>query len=124
MAGSLFITGANGFIGRQMIAIIEESDFHGESFDLGGPDILTIEEFLRKIHRLYRHTEPRVVHLPYALVKRMLSLAETFLSSMLPLNAGQLSVFVQDGTVTANRLYAKQFPHMKDLDTVLRLLVQ
>ena len=90
-----------------MIAVIEEQEFHNESFDLGGPDILTIEEFLKKIHRLYFHDEPRVVHLPYQPVKRLLSYADTYVSSMLPLNAGQLSVFVQDGTITSNRLYAK-----------------
>jgi len=30
---------------------------------------------------------------------------------------------VQDGTVTPNRVYEKQYPRMKDLDTALRLLV-
>ena len=107
-----------------MIAIIEERDFHNESFDLGGPDVLTIEEFLKKVHRLYCRNEPRVVHLPYEPLKRMVACAETLLSSMLPLNAGQLSVFVQDGTITSNRLYEKQRPYMKDIDTVLRVLVQ
>jgi nucleoside-diphosphate-sugar epimerase len=107
-----------------MIAVIEESEFHNESFDLGGPDVLTIEEFLVKVHRLYCHAEPKVVHLPYQPVKGALSLAEGYFSSILPLNAGQLSVFVQDGTIAANRLYAQQRPRMKNIDTVLRLLVQ
>jgi NADH dehydrogenase len=107
-----------------MISIIEEQDFHDESFDLGGPDLLSIEDFLKKVHRLYSEAEPRVVHLPYGLVKRIVAYTETLLPSMLPLNAGQLSVFVQDGTVTANRLYEKQRPYMKDLDTVLQFLVQ
>ena len=31
-----------------MIAIIDGQEFHNESFDLGGPDVLTIEEFLKK----------------------------------------------------------------------------
>jgi hypothetical protein len=43
---------------------------------------------------------------------------------MLPLNAGQLSVFIQDGTIAANRLYAKQRSRMKNIDTVLQRLVQ
>lgn len=107
-----------------MIAMVEEREFHNESFDLGGPDILTVEQFLKKIHRLHWHDESRVVHLPCQPLKRILSFAEPFLSSMLPLNAGQLSVFVQDGTITSNRLYEKQRPSMKDLDTVMRFLVQ
>jgi NADH dehydrogenase len=107
-----------------LIAIIEKEDFHNESFELGGPDVLTIEELLKKIHRLYRHDEPKVIHLPYQPVRRLLSWAETYLSSMLPINAGQLSVFVQDGTIAANRLYDKRRPYMKNIDTALRLLVQ
>jgi NADH dehydrogenase len=107
-----------------MIAVIEEEEFHNESFDLGGPDVLTIEEFLVKVHRLYCHDEPKIVHLPYQSVKRVFSLAESYFSSILPVNAGQLSVFTQDGTIADNRLYTKQRPRMKDIDTVLRLLVQ
>ena len=105
-----------------LIALIEEEEFHNESFDLGGPDVLTIEEFLKKIHWLYRHDEPRIVHLPYGPLKRLVACAETLVPSMLPLNAGQLSVFVQGGTITTNRLYERQRPSMKDLDTVLKAL--
>jgi len=106
-----------------VISVIEEQDFLNESFDLGGPDVLTIEELLVNIHRLYCHAEPRVVHIPYQPVKGVLSLAGYF-SSMLPLNAGQLSVFVQDGTIATNRLYTQRRHRMKNIDTVLRLLVQ
>ena len=107
-----------------MIAVIDGQEFNNESFDVGGPDVLSIEEFLRKVHRLYCHAEPRVVHLPCQPVKWFLSLAEGYCSWMLPLNAGQLSVFIQDGTIAANRLYTKQRPSMKNIDTLLRLLVQ
>jgi NADH dehydrogenase len=107
-----------------MISIIDEQDFHNESFGLGGPDVLSIEDFLKKVHRLYCENEPSVVHLPYELSKRMVAYGETLLPSMLPLNAGQLSALVQDGTIAPNRLYEKQRPYMKDIDTVLRALVQ
>src|SRR5262245_58753746 len=105
-----------------MMTIIEEQDFHDESFDLGGPDVLSVEDFLKKVHRLYCENEPRVVHLPYELLRRMVAYGETLLPSMLPLNAGQLSVFVHDGTITSNRLYEKQRPSMKDIDTLVKLL--
>jgi nucleoside-diphosphate-sugar epimerase len=107
-----------------MIAVVKEEDFHNESFDLGGPDTITIEEFLKKVRRLYRGNTRKVLHLPYEPLKRIVAYADSYLPSVLPLNAGQLSVFVQDGTVTSNRVYEKQRPYMKDLDTVLRLLVQ
>lgn len=107
-----------------MISIIDEQDFRNESFDLGGPDVLTIEEFLKKVHRLNNGDEATIVHLPYGPLRRLVACAETLVPSILPLNAGQLSVFVQDGTITSNRLYEKQRPYMKDLDTMLRDLVQ
>jgi hypothetical protein len=40
----------------------------------------------------------------------------------MPFNAGQLSFFLQDGTVERNELHTKQLPTMKDLDAVLRSL--
>jgi hypothetical protein len=43
---------------------------------------------------------------------------------MLPINAGQLSVFVQDGTIAPNRLYDQRRPYMKDLDTILQTLTR
>jgi nucleoside-diphosphate-sugar epimerase len=107
-----------------MMSIIDEEEFHDESFDLGGSEALSIEEFLKKAHRFYCGDEPRVVHLPYQPVKQLLSLAEAYFSSMLPLNVGQLSVFVQDGTIRSNRLYEKQRPSMRDLNSVLRFLIQ
>jgi nucleoside-diphosphate-sugar epimerase len=107
-----------------MISIIDEQDFDNEIFDLGGPDTVSIEEFLKKVHRVYFEEEPNIMHLPYEPLRRVVAYAEAYLPSMLPLNAGQLSVFVQDGTVTSNRLYEKQRPYMKDLDSVLRSLVQ
>jgi len=109
-------------LAEALIALIEQEEFPNESFDLGGPNVLTIEEFLKKIHRLYHYDEARIVHLPYGPLKWLVARAEALVPSLLPVNAGQLSVFVQDGTITTNRLYEAQRPHMKDLDTILRTL--
>jgi len=106
-----------------MIAVVKEEDFHNESFDLGGPDTITVEEFLKKVRQLYHGNTGKVLHLPYEPLKRVVACIDGYWPSILPLNAGQLSVFVQDGTVTPNRVYEKQYPRMKDLDTALRLLV-
>ncbi len=105
-----------------MISIVEEEDFHDESFDLGGPDVLSMEKFLRKVHRLYYRDEPRVIHLPLTPLKWIVACSERYFPRLMPLNAGQLSVFVQDGTITWNRLYEKHRSRMKNLDTVLKTL--
>lgn len=107
-----------------MISLLDEADFRNERFDLGGPDVLTIEEFLKKVHRLNNRDEARIVHLPYGPLRRLVACAEALAPSLLPLNAGQLSVFVEDGTIASNRLYEKRRPSMKALDRVLRELTQ
>ena len=107
-----------------ILAIIEEQDFCNATYDFGGPEIITIEEFLRKISRFYRGSEPRIMHLPQKPLRWIVACAESVLPGLMPLNAGQLSVFVQDGSVAPNRLYEKQRPRMKDLDTVLRSLTR
>jgi hypothetical protein len=91
---------------------------------LGGPEVVTIEEFLRKLHRLYYDKEARVIHLPRQAVMRTVTFAERYLSQLMPFNAGQLSAFTEDGTVTANHLYDKRLPYMKDLDSILRFLTR
>jgi NADH dehydrogenase len=106
-----------------MIAVVKEEDFHNETFDLGGPDTITVEEFLKKLRRLYHLKTGKVLHLPYKPLKQLVACIDGYWPSILPLNAGQLSVFVQDGTITPNRVYEKHYPRMKDLDTALRLLV-
>ena len=107
-----------------MISIIDREDFRNESFDIGGPDVLTMEELLRKMHRLNNGDEAKIVRLPYGPMRLVVTCAESLLPSLLPVNAGQLSVFVQDGTVASNRLHDERRPFMKDLDTMLRGLVQ
>src|SRR3990172_8582996 len=91
-----------------IISIVQEAEFRNEIFDLGGPEILSIEDLLRRVHRLYHSAEPRVVHLPYKPVKAMVAWAERCAPALMPVNAGQLSVFVEDGTAAPNRLYEKR----------------
>ena len=107
-----------------MVTLIGEKEFRGDTYEIGGPDVLTMEEFLRKVHRLYCANEARVWHVPYQPVKALLACAEKFAFSWMPISAGQLSAFVQDSIVTDSPFYTQQRPRMKDLDTVLRQLAQ
>ena len=102
--------------------IVEEKDFCNEIFDLGGPETLSIEDFLKRVHRLYRGHEPKVIHLPHKALRWVIAGAERYLPRLMPLNAGQLSVFVEDGTIVSNRIFERQRSRMKDLDTILQAL--
>jgi nucleoside-diphosphate-sugar epimerase len=106
-----------------IISIIQEGEFRNESIDLGGPEILSIEDFLKRIHRLYNRDQPRVIHLPHKPLRWLMAFTEKYLSRLMPLNAGQLSLFVEEGTITANRICEKRRSHMKDVNTMLKALI-
>jgi hypothetical protein len=55
-------------------------------------------------------------------VASLLAFADRCLPWLMPLNAGQLSALVQDGTAAFSPLYEKQRSQMKDLDTILKTL--
>lgn len=75
--------------------------FRGEAFDLGGPDALSFEDFLRRAHRALRGGEARVLHLPVRAAIAVLARVEGPLLPVLPVTAGQLTAFVADGSVRA-----------------------
>jgi len=69
----------------------------GEEIDLGGPDVVTIEELLMRLRRLMGGKGSRVVHLPAQPAAWALGLLERPLLALLPLTAGQLATFTNDG---------------------------
>lgn len=104
--------------------VIEENRFANETLEIGGPDVVSIEEFLIRLHRLFYGNDPRTVHLPYKPMAWLVTLAEKTLSPWTPCNAGQLSVFVEDGTVAPNDLYDRYRSRMKGLDSLLESLAR
>jgi nucleoside-diphosphate-sugar epimerase len=106
-----------------LISLVEHEGFSHERLDLGGRDVISIEEFLRRLHWLYYTKEAKVVHVPPQPVTRAIGFAERFVPSLLPFNAGQLCVFSEDGTAELNRLHAERAPRMKDLGSLLNTLM-
>lgn len=102
-------------------SVLEKDLFNGEAFDVGGPEIISMEEFLKKIHIL-RNAAARTVHLPLALLIPLLSALEELFYSLLPLAVGQLSSFRCDGTTAPNRLYEERRAQLKPINEVLALL--
>ncbi len=78
--------------------ILTENLFINEVIELGGPEILTCEQFLKRIHARYRGKDPAVFHLPLKPILAMLSVTEKIFPGVSPVNAGQLSAFWQDST--------------------------
>lgn len=106
-----------------LLSIINENIFLDEAFDLGGPESVTIENFLKKIHQIYYKKDPRTIHIPLRLFIPFLSFLEKYFLSILPFTVGQLSSFRYDGTVEKNRLLLKHLPQMKNVDKMLRIAI-
>ena len=105
-----------------ILAILDEDDFHGHTYELGGPDVLAIGDLLGSIRRVCHGKPPRAVHLPISLVRPAVGLLEKFLFPLTPLTLGQLMTFTEDGTAAPNPLWERQRGGMKTVDEMLRLI--
>jgi NADH dehydrogenase len=105
-----------------IMLVLREDLFHNQSLDIGGPDQLSFESFLRKIHRRAGKKEPRVFHLPLGLMRCCLGFLEKYLGSCLPVTAGQLSAFGNDGLADENEVTTRHCDRMKRVGDIIRTL--
>jgi len=103
-----------------LLSIIHEGIFLNETYEIGGPEVISIENFIKKIHQAYYNKEPKTVHIPLGLLIPILSLLEKLMYSYMPVNIGQLSSFRYDGIAEENKILRKHLPHMKGINTMLR----
>lgn len=101
-----------------LLSIVDNDLFHGETFDLGGRDMLSIEELLKKIH-LLRHSNARTLHIPMALLLPALTLLEILAYPLLPITVGQLATFRFSGAARPNALWTERRPHLQSLEKML-----
>lgn len=85
-------------VAAYLVSAIGAATFDRREINLGGPDIVSIEELLRRIRRATKGDDPRVIHLPGLATITCLAAVERVVGPWLPLGAGQLSVFVNDST--------------------------
>jgi NADH dehydrogenase len=77
----------------------------GETLEIGGPDIVTIEEMLLAMHRILRSSRGRVVHLPLGPTLALLAVLERVVGANVPLTAGQLATFRFDGVARSRAFH-------------------
>jgi NADH dehydrogenase len=106
-----------------LAAILSDQHFNNEIIELGGPDQISFEAFLQKIHYAYHQKNGSVVRLPVNLLRRVLSSLENPFLALLPVTAGQLSALSNDGTIHSSELYLRQAPTMKGVDEMIKLAV-
>jgi uncharacterized protein YbjT (DUF2867 family) len=83
-------------------ALSAERDEIRGTFELGGPEQITFEEFVRAIGRASGHPRP-LVHVPLALV-RLLARASDPLGALAPITSSQLRMLVEGSATPANAI--------------------
>jgi NADH dehydrogenase len=100
-------------------ALVIDDRFNGETLAVGGPDVVTMRQLLQQIRRLDRGRAGRMLYFPVGLPSGMLWAAERA-GIPLPVTAGQLASFVQDGTAKPGASVSSQGVGLVPLSTMLR----
>ena len=112
-------------VAKALIALLGrlESDAIVEgAFDLGGPEALSFEEFMCRLARRLKGADARVVHVPVRGLIALLAALEPVLLPLLPVTAGQLSAFVNEGVVHEGDLWSEQAPAMRGIERMIEEL--
>jgi nucleoside-diphosphate-sugar epimerase len=105
-----------------LVAILEEDVFDGQTMEIGGPEVLSIEDLLLRIRRVQGGRRARVIHLPARFIATCLGWMEPFLGPLLPFTAGQLASFTNPGTITPDPWVSRQQTRMKNVNEILQSL--
>lgn len=106
-----------------LVNILQEDALSNNVIELGGPEYISFQEFIQRIHFHYYHRQARVLHIPPQPISALLSVAARYFPSSLPLNAGQLSAFTNDSTIESNRIFVAHSSCMKTIDQMLTEVV-
>lgn len=93
-----------------------------EIIEVGGPDQLSLLDLLRKIRVELRGRPGPMIRLPLELMRRALALIEPTSLGMLPLTAGQLAPFANDGIARRHPRTAPFQDSLKGVDEMLATL--
>lgn len=107
-----------------LLTIVRENLFANETLELGGPEKLTIADFLRRVRQAQGRPPGPLVHLPLWICHRTVGFLEGWLRPLLPVTAGQLTVFREDGTAQSNSLFQRFAPRMKGIDQMIALSIR
>ena len=111
-----------GDVVRALECVVNKTALSNETLDLGGPSSIPMADFLVKIAAAAHGKESKVVAVPVAPIRLGLSILEPALLKLLPLTAGQLSVFVNDSAAASNWLMEEALKDAAPLnESILRI---
>jgi len=103
-----------------MAALVDERASFGRVIEIGGPEAAPIEELLLRIRKAAGVPNGRRMHLPVRAIAALLGGLEPVLRPLLPITAGQLASFQNDGTAGFDPLTARWKAGMRNIDEMLR----
>lgn len=109
---------------KLLLGIVTSGRFLDETLDLGGPEVLTMDDFVRRIHRACRGNQGRILHLPLGVILAIMRTIERWFPTLLPVSSGQFASFYNDGTAGENDLYRSLGVKMKTVDDMLESLTR
>lgn len=96
-----------------LLSVLQDGAFWDDTFDIGGPERVTVEALVQAIHRHHTGRRGRVVHLP---VDPILPLMRRL--GMAP---GRLRFFLEDGIAEPNPLLDRHRARMRGMEDMIAL---
>lgn len=103
-----------------LVAILKDDRFKCQTMEIGGPEVLSIEDLLLSMRRAKGGRGAPVMHLPAGPIAACLGWVEPFLRPLLPFTAGQLATFSNAGTIDPDPWVKEQQAKMKCVDDILQ----
>ncbi len=99
-----------------IVKITESGGFSRQTMELGGPEVISVQDL---IIRLRGPNKAKTIHLPAEPIAAFLALIEPVFRSLLPVTAGQLASFTNDGIAVPDAHLASLQAGMRTLDQML-----
>ncbi len=104
-----------------ILGVVRSNDLLNRTVTAAGPEQMSLEDFIRKLHSRVRGNRCRVIHLPVKPIKKVLLMMEKKYLSYLPFTAGQLATFTNDGTAERSLCTDPSSPVLRNVDEMLKL---
>ncbi|MCO6509534.1 MAG: NAD-dependent epimerase/dehydratase family protein [Aridibacter famidurans] len=88
--------------------------------EIGGPEVLSWNDWLRRSKQIRTGKNARLIHLPAFAILPVLRALESVLDGRLPVTSGQLSSFLCEGTASSEYDFGKAANEMVSFETMIR----
>lgn len=109
-------------LARVLVNELAQPQFDDEIVDVGGPEPIPFDDFLRRASRRLRGSPAALIHVPAAPIVAALRAIEAVAGGRLPVSAGQFASFRNDGVARPDPRLAELQRRMAGVDTILERL--